>query len=99
MLSGRVRSGALLSSSSSCPRNLSLLIANNHFCVLDPFFLQHVFKQKNCVKTAIVLCIDEEGVMMIFNELEKSASRKDDFFLIGSFSIDEGSGNDDNATN
>ena len=81
MLSGRVRSGALFSSSSLCPRNLLLLIANNHFCVLDAFFLQHVFKQKNCVKTAIVLCIDEEGVMMIFNELEKSASRKDDFFF------------------
>ena len=37
--------------------------------------------------------------MLIFNELEKSLSHEDDFFLIGSFSIDEGSGNDENATN
>ena len=67
----RVRSGALFSSSSSCPRNLLLLSATNHFRVLDPFFLHHVFRRENCVKTAIVLCIDEEGVMMIFDELEK----------------------------
>ena len=71
MLSGRVRSGALFSSSSSCSRHLLRLIANNNFRVLDPLFFLRVFKQKNCVKTAIVLFIDEEGVMMIFDELEK----------------------------
>ena len=81
MLSGRVRSGALFSSSSSCPCNLLLLSATNHFRILDPFFLHHVFRRENCVKTAIVLCIDEENVTMIFDELEKSASRKDDFFF------------------
>ena len=72
MLSGCVRFGALFSSSSSCSRHLLRLIANNHFRVLDRFFfLLQDFKQKNCVKTAIVLFIDEEGVMMIFDELEK----------------------------
>ena len=32
------------------------------------FFLHHVFRQENCVKAAIVLCIDEEGVMMSYAE-------------------------------
>ena len=67
----RVGSGALFSSSSSCPRNFLLLSATSHSCVLYPFFLHHVFRRENCVKTAIVLCIDEKGVMMIFDELEK----------------------------
>ena len=75
----RDRSGTLFSSSSSCSRNLGLLIENNHFRVLYPvFFFFYVFKEKLPITTTIMLCIDdtlhEEDVLVSFDELEVQTS-------------------------
>ena len=74
----RERSGTLFSSSSSYSRNLLLWIENNQFRVLYPvfffFFFNRNLKEKICVVTAIILyrddTLDEEDVLIIFDELE-----------------------------
>ena len=94
----RVRSGALFSSTSSCPLNVLLLSATNHFRVLDPFFFI-MFSGKKIALRPQLCCALMKKASWWFLMSWKNLLLVKTFFLIRSFSIDEGSGNDDNVTN